>query len=389
MPDTRHIYMDHNATTPLSPRVLEAMMPYLTEHFGNASSVSHPFGLIAAEAVDAARARVASLIGASPSECVFTSGATESDNTAIKGTAWASLARTGGTGHIITTSIEHRAVLASCRFLETQGFRVTCVGVDADAVVDPDDVKRAIRKDTCLISVMHANSEVGTVQPVEEIGAIAREAGIPFHVDATQTVGKLPVDVEAIGADMIAFSAHKIYGPKGTGGLYVRRRHRIVPLHSGGGQEKGRRSGTYDTAGCVGLGAACDLAAADRDQEAARLRALSDRFLEKVRARIDGVTLNGHPQLRLPNNVNLSFAHVEAEGLIAALRYVAVSSGSACANETREPSYVMKALGASDERAHAAVRFGFGRGTTPQDIDEVVDRLVEAVGRQRAMAHVG
>jgi cysteine desulfurase len=284
--------------------------------------------------------------------------------------------------------VEHRAVLESCRFLETQGFEVSYLPVDNTGVVDPAEVRRALRKDTILVSVMHANSEVGTLEPVREIGAIARSAGVPFHVDATQTVGKLPVSVDDLNADLVAFSGHKIYGPKGIGGLYVRRRHPLVPLHSGGGQEKGRRSGTYNTPGIVGLGAACELAASDMLAEADRLRGLQARFLSAVRARISGVTLNGHPHQRLPNNVNLSFEHVEAEGLIAALRSVACSSGSACANETREPSYVMTAMGASDERAHAAVRFGFGRGTGPAEVDEVVDRLEAAVRRQRAMAHV-
>jgi len=385
MPGLRLIYMDHNATTPLDPRVLEAMMPYLTTHFGNASSVSHQFGLEAAAAVDKARTQVADLLGATAAEVVFTSGATESDNTAIKGVAWAS--RDKGR-HIVTTSIEHRAVLETCRFLETEGFEVTYVPVDSNATVDPEDVRKALRDDTILVSVMHANSEVGTIQPVEAVGAIARQKGIPFHVDATQTVGKLPATVEALGADLVAFSGHKIYGPKGVGGLYARRRRRFVALHSGGGQEKGRRSGTYNTPGIVGIGAACELSAIDMSEEAGRLRALSQRFLQSVQSRIDGVVLNGHPTARLPNNLNLSFEHVEAEGLIAALRSVAVSSGSACANETREPSYVMKALGASDERAHAAVRFGFGRGTTMADVDEVVDRLHDAVRRLRAMSHV-
>ena len=385
MPDLRLIYMDHNATTPLDPRVLEAMMPYLTERFGNASSLSHPFGLEAAEAVDRARHTVCELIGANPNEIVFTSGATESDNTAIKGVAWAG-GRNGG--HIITTSIEHRAVLETCRFLERRGYTVTYLPVDENAIVDPVDVRKAITPETFLISVMHANSEVGTIQPIEEVGAIAQEAGIMFHVDATQTVGKLPFDVNAIGADLVAFSGHKIYGPKGIGGLFVRRRKRLEPLQSGGGQERGRRSGTYNTPGIVGLGQACALAAADLEDEADRLRGLSSRFLDGVTRRIDGVTLNGHRQQRLPNNINLSFQHVEAEGLIAALRRVAVSSGSACANETREPSYVMKALGASDDQAHAAVRFGFGRITTEAEIDEAVDLLEQAVRKQRAMSHV-
>jgi len=378
--------MDHNATTPLDPRVLAAMTPYLTEHFGNASSTSHAFGLRAATGVDRGRGQVARLIGAGHAEIVFTSGATESDNTAIKGTAWAAAGRGR---HVITTAIEHRAVLESCRFLESQGFEVTRLPVDETAMVDPGDVKKALRNDTILVSVMHANSEVGTIQPVEEIGAIAREAGVAFHVDATQTVGRIPVDVERIGADLLACSAHKLYGPKGVGALYTRRRRRLVPLHSGGGQEKGRRAGTYNTPGIVGFGEACDLARRDLDAEAERLRGLSRRFLDKLFARIDGVTLNGHPVTRIPNNVNLSFEHVEAEGLIAALRSVAISSGSACANESREPSYVMKALGASDERAHAAVRFGFGRGTTEAEIDEVIDRLDDAVRKQRAMSHVG
>ena len=384
----RLIYLDHNATTPLDPRVLEAMTPYLIKHYGNASSLSHSWGLEAARAVDVARQRVAKVIGAAPEEVVFTSGATESDNMAIKGAAWAAVAAGQGGRHIITTSIEHRAVLESCDFLTTQGFRVTHVPVDSSAMVDPPAVRRAITDDTILISVMHANSEVGTIQPVTEIGAIALERGIPFHVDATQTVGKLPVDVEHLHADFLAFSGHKIHGPKGIGCLYVRRRRRLVPLHSGGGQEKGRRSGTYNTPGIVGIGMACELAAKDLPLEAGRLRELSLRFLSQIRSRIEGVTLNGHPEQRLPNNLNLSFDSVESEGLIAALKGVAVSSGSACANETREPSYVMKALGASDERAHSAVRFGLGRFTTPDELDEVVDRLEEAVRRQRTMSHV-
>jgi cysteine desulfurase len=388
MSSLRLIYMDHNATTPLDPRALEAMMPYLTGHFGNASSLSHAFGVEASRAVDRGREQVAQLLGASADEIVFTSGATESDNSAIKGVAWAATSSGRRGRHIVTTSIEHRAVLETCAFLETQGFRVTYLPVDGHARVDPDDVRRAITDETILVSVMHANSEVGTVQPVEEIGAIARERGIPFHVDATQTVGKLAVNVDALKADLVAFSGHKIYGPKGIGGLYVRRRRRLVPLLSGGGQEKGRRSGTYNTPGIVGIGRACELVGEDLHEEAERISGLSRRFLESVRARIHGVILNGHPTLRLPNNLNLSFEHVEAEGLIAALKSVAVSSGSACANETREPSYVMKALGASDERAVAAVRFGFGRITTQVEIDEVVDRLEDAVRRQRAMSHV-
>ena len=384
----RLIYLDHNATTPLDPRVLEEMTPYLTEHFGNASSLSHSWGLEAARAVDVARQRVAAAIGATPEEILFTSGATESDNMAIKGAAWAAVAA-GQTGrHIVTSSIEHRAVLESCAFLATHGFHITHVPVDSAAMVDPGDVRRAITDGTILISIMHANSEVGTIQPVSEIGAIAREHGIPFHVDATQTVGKLPVDVEDLKADLVAFSGHKIYGPKGIGCLYVRRRRRLVPLHSGGGQEKGRRSGTYNTPGIVGIGKACELAGEDLLVEAGRTRDLSRRFFSQIQSRIEGVTLNGHPERRLPNNLNISFESVESEGLIAALKGVAVSSGSACANETREPSYVMKALGASDERAHSAVRFGLGRITTQADLDEVVDRLEAAVRRQRTMSHV-
>ena len=385
MSDRELIYLDHNATTPLEPRVLRAMMPYLTDHYGNASSTSHPFGQVAAGAVDAAREGVARLLGARASEIIFTSGATESDNAAIKGVAWSSESRGR---HIITTSIEHRAVLEACRFLEGRGFRVTYLPVDGHAMVDPDEVKRALSDDTILISVMHANSEVGTIQPVEAIGTLARERGIPFHVDATQTVGKIPVGVDDLRADLVAFSGHKIYGPKGVGGLYLRRRQRLAPLLSGGGQEKGRRSGTYNTPGIVGLGAACALASEEMEAEDRRLRDLSKRFLDSVRSRIDGVTLNGHPSMRLSNNINLSFEHVEAEGLIAELKGVAVSSGSACSSETREPSHVMKAIGASDERAHAAVRFGFGRSNTPAQIDEVVERLSTAVAKQRKMSHV-
>ncbi len=385
MPPLHMIYMDHNATTPLDPRVLAAMRPYLEEHFGNASSVSHPFGLTAAAAVESGREKVAALIGARPGEILFTSGATESDNSAIKGLAWAA---GGGGRHIITTCVEHRAVLESCRFLEKQGFRVTYLPVDRHGMVDPDDLRKALDDDTILISVMHANSEVGTLQPVEEIGRIAAERGIPFHVDATQTVGKLAVDVDALNADFVAFSGHKIYGPKGIGGLFARRRRRFVPLHSGGGQEKGRRSGTYNTPGIVGMGRACELAGEEMAAEDRRLAGLSRRFLDAIRSRIDGVVLNGHPTQRLSNNINLSFEHVEAEGLIAALKSVAVSSGSACANETREPSYVMAAMGASAERAVAAVRFGLGKGNTDADVDEVVDRLEKAVRKLRMMSHV-
>lgn len=384
MSRSRLIYMDHNATTPLDPRVLAVMTPCLTSTFGNASSVSHAWGLAAAEAVETGRRHTAAIVGAGPSEIFFTSGATESDNAAVKGVAWAASSRGR---HIVASSIEHRAVLESCRFLETQGFETTWLPVDGTGLVDPDDVRRAIRTGTVLITVMHANSEVGTIQPVEEIGRIAREREIPFHVDATQTVGKIPVAVDALGADFLAFSAHKIYGPKGAGALYARRRRRFVPLMSGGGQERGRRSGTYNTPGIAGMGEACRLAGGDLEAEGQRLRALQRRFIEAVRSRIDGVELNGHPERRIPNNVNFSFAHVEAEGLIAALRGVAVSSGSACASETREPSYVMKAMGASDERAHSAVRFGFGRMTTEEEVDEVVDRLDEAVRRQRMMSH--
>lgn len=379
------IYLDHNATTPLDPRVLRAMMPYLTEHHGNASSTSHPYGLAAAGAVEEARRSVALLLGARETEIVFTSGATESDNAALKGVAWASESKGR---HIVTTGIEHRAVLEACRFLEQRGFKVTYLPVDSQALVDPDDVKRAISNETILISVMHANSEVGTIQPVEAIATIARERGIPFHVDATQTVGKIPVNVDDLHADLIAFSGHKMYGPKGVGGLYVRRRTRLTPLLSGGGQERGRRSGTYNTPCIVGLGSACALASKEMEAEDRRLRALTKRFLEAVRASIDGVTLNGHPTVRLSNNINLSFEHVEAEGLISELKGVAVSSGSACSSETREPSHVMKAMGASDERSHAAVRFGFGRSNTPEQIDDLVKRLTRAVRKQRKMSHV-
>ena len=385
MTSTPGAYLDHHATTPPDPEVVASMLPYLSERFGNPSSVTHVQGREARDAVEAARADVARLIGADPREIVFTSCATESNNLAIKGSAW-SLREQGN--RLLTTRVEHKSVLESCRWLAMEGFTTTELAVDAAGRVDPSDIARAIEEPTVLVSVMHANSEVGTIQPVEAVGAIARQKGIPFHVDATQTVGKLPATVEALGADLVAFSGHKIYGPKGVGGLYARRRRRFVALHSGGGQEKGRRSGTYNTPGIVGIGAACELSAIDMSEEAGRLRALSQRFLQSVQSRIDGVVLNGHPTARLPNNLNLSFEHVEAEGLIAALRSVAVSSGSACANETREPSYVMKALGASDERAHAAVRFGFGRGTTMADVDEVVDRLHDAVRRLRAMSHV-
>ena len=384
MSGPRLIYMDHNATTPLDPRILQAMMPYLTEHFGNASSTSHVFGLAAAEAVEAARESTARLLGCAPAEIVFTSGATESDNTAIKGVAWA-LEDKGR--HIITTSVEHRAVLEACSFLESRGFEVTILPVDRYGVVDPDDLRRSLRTGTILVSVMHGNSEVGSLQPVEDIGAICREKGILFHVDATQTVGKLPVEVERLGADFVAFSGHKIYGPKGIGALYVRRKPPLAlkPLIYGGGQEHGIRSGTLPTHQIVGMGLAFEIGAREREQDMARIGALRDRLWAGIQS-IGDVELNGHAQERVAVLLNVSFHGVEGESLQFALRELAVSAGSACSSASEEASYVLRALGHSDQLAQSSLRFSLGRFTTSEQIDIAVAAVKREVTRLRSFS---
>jgi cysteine desulfurase len=386
----RPIYLDHHATTPIDPVVLEAMMPYLTEKFGNAASHSHPYGWEAEEAVHTAREQVAALINARPEEIIFTSGATESDNLALKGIAWAYQDKGR---HIVTTTTEHKAVLDTCKALERQGFEITYVPVDQTGLVDPDDIRRAITSRTILLSVMYVNSEIGTIGPLAEIGAIARERGVLFHSDAVQGVGKIACDVETLQVDLLSLSAHKIYGPKGVGALYIRKTHperiRLHPLIDGGGHERGLRSGTLNVPGIVGLGQACVLCQRLWPEESVRLRRLRQRLYDGLMSRLDDVYLNGHPEQRVPGNLNLSFAYVEGESLLLSLKdIVALSSGSACTSGSHEPSYVLRALGVDDTLAHSSIRFGLGRSTTEADIDTVIDAVVEKVERLRALSPV-
>lgn len=380
------IYMDHHATTPVAPEVFEAMRPYFLERFGNAASRNHAFGWAAESAVEAARSQIALLIGCKPVELVFTSGATESDNLAIKGVAQAY--REKGT-HIITSQIEHHAVLDSCKRLQKDGFQVTSLPVSRDGRVDPADVAKALTPKTILVSIMLANNEIGTVQPLAEIGRLCKERGVLFHSDAVQGVGKIPVNVDALGLDLMSLTAHKLYGPKGVGALYVRMgkpRVKLVAQMDGGGHEKGRRSGTLNVPGIVGFGKACELAGQIMAGEAARLTALRERLWAGIRARLDHAHLNGHPTLRLPGNLNVSFEYVEGESLLMSLKDVAVSSGSACTSASLEPSYVLKALGIGEALAHTSIRFGLGRGNTEEEVDYVCDRLAEQVTRLRAMS---
>lgn len=387
----RPIYLDHHATTPLDSAVLDAMMPYLTDKFGNASSRTHAYGWEAEEAVHQAREQVAALINARPEEIVFTSGATESDNLALKGIARAYRERGN---HVITCTTEHRAVLDSCQSLEAEGFEVTYVPVDSGGLVDPDDVRRAITPRTILISIMYVNAEIGTIAPLAEIGAIARERGVLFHSDAVQGVGKIACNVDDLRVDLMSISAHKIYGPKGVGALYVRKTHpqriRLHPMIDGGGQERGLRSGTANVPGIVGLGKACEVCQSEWEGEAIRLRGLRRRLHEGLTARIDDVFLNGCAEPRLPGNLNVSFAQVQGESLLLSMQHVAaLSAGSACSSGSNEPSYVLRAIGMDDILANASIRFGLGRTTTSAEIDTVVDALVEKVGRLRALAPAG
>jgi len=376
---SRRVYLDHNASTPVHPEVLAEMLPYFAETYGNPSSI-HAFGRAAREGVDRARERIAAFLRVAPDEIVFTSGGTESDNLAVKGLA---LARGGG--HVVTSRVEHHAVLRTCQALERQGFAVTYVAVDGHGMVDPDDVKRAVRDDTVAISIMHANSEVGTVQPIAEIGAIARERGVPLHVDAVQTFGKLPLDVHALGIDALSFSAHKIYGPKGVGGLWIRKGTRMVSIQHGGDHERRRRAGTENVPGIVGLGKAVEVRAREMHEEAPRVRALRDRLWEAVRGRVEDVRLNGHPTERLPGTANICFRHVESESIVLGLdlKGVAVSAGSACTSGHVEPSHVLVAMGVSLDWAMGAVRFSLGRSTTAEDIDCTVEALAPIVAKLR------
>jgi len=382
---TTPVYMDHHATTPVALEVFEAMRPYFVERFGNPASRTHPFGWAAEQAVEAARAQVAALIGAKPAEIVFTSGATEADNLALKGVAEA-YRRRGD--HLIVSRIEHHAVLDSARRLEKAGCRVSYLPVDRDGLVDPEEVARAITERTVLVSVMQANNEIGTIQPLAEIGRICRERGVLLHSDAVQAVGKIPCRVDELRVDLLSLSAHKLYGPKGVGALYVRSGPppvRLAAQMDGGGHERGRRSGTLNVPGIVGLGAACQLAGRSMAAEAERLTALRERLREGLVARIPRVHLNGHPTRRLPGSLNMSFEGVEGESLIMSLKDIAVSSGSACTSASLEPSYVLKALGLPNGLAHTSLRFGLGRGNTEEEVEYVVARLAEEVARLRGL----
>jgi cysteine desulfurase len=377
--------MDCHSTTPVDPRVLEVMLPYFTERFGNAASKSHSFGWKAEEAVEEAREEVARLIGATAREIVWTSGATESDNLAVKGVARFHAAKGR---HLVTTAIEHKAVLDPMAALGREGFEVTVLPVGEDGIVDPEAVRAAIRADTVLVSVMHANNEVGTVQPLEEIGRITREKGVLLHTDAVQSLGRIPFDVEALNADLVSLSAHKMYGPKGVGALYVRRRPRarLVAQIDGGGHERGYRSGTLNVPGIVGFGKAAALAREEMPAEAPRLLALRERLRRAIQAGLDRVTVNGSLERRLPGNLNLSFAHVEGEALLIAMKDVAVSSGSACTSASLEPSYVLRAMGVPDDLAHSSIRFGLGRFNTEEEVDHAARLVVEKAARLREMS---
>jgi len=381
------IYMDNHATTPLDKRVLEAMLPYFTERFGNAASRNHSFGWEAEEAVDKARGQIAGLIHARSKEIIFSSGATESDNLAIKGVL--EFYKEKG-NHIITCVTEHKAILDSCRALERGGkATVTYLPVDKYGMIDPEAVRKAITDKTVLITVMYANNEVGTIHPIAEIGKIAKEKGIVFHSDATQAVGKIPVDVEKDGIDLMSLSGHKIYGPKGIGAIYVRSkgpRVRLTPQMDGGGHERGMRSGTLNVTGIIGLGKACEIAGDEMLEENRRLHELRDKLQAGIFERLDEVYLNGHPTERLPGNLNVSFAYVEGESLLMGISDIAVSSGSACTSATLEPSYVIRALGTDEELAHSSIRFGLGRFNTEEEVDYVTARVSKEVKRLREMS---
>jgi cysteine desulfurase len=378
--------MDNHATTPLDPRVLEAMMPYLTTVFGNAASRNHSFGWEAEAAVEKAREQVAKLIGATAKEIIFTSGATESNNLAIKGIA--EMYKERG-NHIITQVTEHKATLDTCKRLEKYGYRVTYLPVKADGLIDIEDLKRAMDDKTILVTIMIANNEIGVVQPVAEIGKLCHEKGVLFHTDGVQAVGKIPVDVNAMHIDALSLSAHKIYGPKGVGALYVRRRNPRVQISGqidGGGHERGMRSGTLNVPGIVGLGKACEIAGEEMKAETERLSALRDKLKAKLESNLDYVHVNGSMEHRLPGNLNVSFVYVEGESLLMGINDIAVSSGSACTSATLEPSYVLKALGLGDDVAHSSIRFGLGRFNNEAEVDYVGDKLVDVVQKLRELS---
>jgi cysteine desulfurase len=380
----RRIYLDYAATTPTHPEVVKAMLPYFTEAFGNPSSI-YSCGQQAKGAIEESRTKIADLIGARDEEIVFTSGGTEADNFAIKGVA--STRDTRG-NHIITSPIEHHAVIETCKFLGRRGFSITHLPVDEYGLVDPDDIKKAITDKTILISVMHANNEIGTIEPIAEIGKIAREAGIYFHTDAVQTVGHIPINVDELGVDLLSISAHKLYGPKGVGALYIRKGTKLVSLVHGGEQERGRRAGTYNVPGIIGFGRAVELAQQEMNQEAERLTPLRDKLINGLLERIDHTRLNGHPQKRLPNNVNISVDFVEGESMCLGLDLAGIcaSTGSACASSTLEPSHVLLVTGLSPERAYGSLRFTLGKWTTEEEIDQVLEVLPPLVAKLRAMS---
>jgi cysteine desulfurase len=382
------IYLDHNATTPMDPRVLEAMIPYFTENFGNAASRNHSFGWHAEEAVDYAREQIAQLIGADPKEIIFTSGATEGDNLAIKG-VYEMYASKGN--HIITATTEHKAVLDTCKHLEKLGAEVTYLEVQPDGLIDLKELEAAMRPTTILVAIMYANNEIGVIQPVKEISAIAKKHGALFFTDAVQSVGKIPVDVNADGIDLMAFTAHKMYGPKGVGALYVRRKNprvKVTAQVDGGGHERGMRSGTLNVPGIVGFGKACELARTEMEADTARISKLRDK-LENALKQIDESYVNGNPAHRLPHVSNISFKYVEGEGLMMGFnKDIALSSGSACTSASLEPSYVLKALGLGDDLAHSSLRFGLGRYTTEEQIDFTIKAVTDTVLKLREMSHL-
>lgn len=380
------IYLDNQATTQLDPRVLETMLPYFTENFGNAASRSHEFGWKAEEAVEKAREQIAALIGASAKEIIFTSGATESDNLALLGVV--EMYKDKGR-HIITTPLEHKAILDTCKYLEKMGCDVTYLPVDKYGRVDPNDVRKAITDKTVLISIMHGNNEIGTVQPLKEIGKIAKEKGVIFHTDAAQTPGKVPINVEDMGLDLVSLSAHKMYGPKGVGALYVRRRNprvRLAEQVHGGGHERGMRSGTLNVPAIVGFGKAAELAQQLLTEEATKLNRWREKMFNEISAAVPEVYLNGHPTERLPGNLNISFAYIEGESMIMGMSELAVSSGSACTSASLEPSYVLKAIGVGEELAHTSIRFGLGRFTTEEEVNFAIKKVIQTASKLRDLS---
>jgi cysteine desulfurase len=380
----KRIYLDYAATTPVHPEVVKAMIPYFTEIYGNPSSI-HSCGQEAKAGVESARAKIADFIGARTEEIVFTSGGTESDNFAIKGIAYANESKGK---HIVISSVEHHAVLEPCHFLEKSGYKITYLPVDQFGTIDPVDVKMAITPETILVSIMHASNEVGTIQPLREIGKITREAGVYLHTDAVQTFGHIPIDVKELNVDLLSLSGHKLYGPKGIGALYIRKGTKITPFMQGGGQEEGRRGSTYNVPGIVGLGKAVDIAREEMNEEATRLTAFRDRLVDGLQAKIDYLKLNGHPVIRLPNNVNISAAFVEGEATLLSLDFAGIcaSTGSACSSESLEPSHVLTAMRIPPEEARCSLRFSLGKWTSEFDIDQVLKVLPEIIAKLRAMS---